>query len=398
MARVLFVTWNGGGNLLPALGIARVLADRGHAIAFLGQQTQQRRVEVAGFAFIPYASIPAWESTAPPSATEAQALVIRDIWLNTDMTNDVVALLARQPADLVVVDCMLAGVLAGSQAFGVPTVVLVHSLYASTLPARDALVARGNQLRMKVGLPPIDADAVRWESKDLVLVTTLHELDAVEADPVPNVRYVGPVFERQPLPIGWDLPWVAAIPRPLVLASFSTNPWQGSVGAQQQVLDALVDLPARVLLLTGGAIAPEALTPPVNAAVYGFVAHAAVMPYAALVLSNAGHGTVMSALVHGIPLVCRPSLAADQPIIAARVEALGAGRAVPPDANAQEIRSPVAQVLGTPAYGIAAQRLAALIAREDGAVRGAAELEACLSSLGTSPAPQLNRRVPACGS
>jgi MGT family glycosyltransferase len=385
MARVLFVTWNGGGNLIPALGIARVLADSGHAVAFLGQETQQRRVEAAGFAFTPYASIPAWQSTAPLSATEAQALVVRNIWLNPGMTDDVGALLARQPADLVVVDCMLVGVLAGSQAFGVPTVVLMHSLYASTLPVRDALLAMGNQLRMKVGLPPIDADAVRWENKDLVLVTTLRELDGVEADPAPNVRYVGPVFERQSLPIGWDLPWDRGDPRPLVLASFTTNPWQGSVGAQQQVLDALADLPARVLLLTGGAIAPEALTPPANAVVHVFVPHAAVLPHTALVFSNAGHGTVMSALAHGVPLVCRPSLAADQPIIAARVEALGAGKAIAPDADADAIRSAVTQVLGTPAYRVAAQRLAALIAREDGAAQGAAELEACVSPLSTSP-------------
>jgi UDP:flavonoid glycosyltransferase YjiC (YdhE family) len=169
MARVLFVTWNGGGNLIPALGIARVLGKRGHVVAFLGQDTQRRHVEAADVAFTAYASIPAWERATPPSPAQAQGTVMRTVWLNTGMADEVVALLARQPADLVVVDCMLAGVLASSHTFGVPTAVLVHSLYASALPARDALVATGNRLRVEAGLPPLHADTVRWESKDLVL-------------------------------------------------------------------------------------------------------------------------------------------------------------------------------------------------------------------------------------
>jgi UDP:flavonoid glycosyltransferase YjiC (YdhE family) len=397
MARQLFVTWNGGGNLVPALGIARMLGERGHVVAFLGQDTQQRRIEAADFGFAAYASVPPWAGTTPLSPAQAQGQIMRNIWLNTGMADDVVTLLARQPVDLVVIDCMLAGVLAGSQAFGVPTVVLVHSLYVSVLSARDTLITVGNRLRVEAGLPPLDTDAVRWENKDLVLVTTLRELDGVPADPAPNVRYVGPVFERQPLPTPWELPWDREGLRPLVLASFSTNPWQGSAVALQQVLDALADLPLRVLLLTGGAVAPSALTPPANAAVSGFVPHAAVLPYAALAITHAGHGTVMNALAHGVPLVCRPSLAADQPIIAARVQALRAGKTVAPDAGADTIRSAVMQVLGTPTYRIAAQRLAALIARENGAAKGAAELEACMSSR-HKPTPQLNRRVPVCGS
>jgi MGT family glycosyltransferase len=376
MARVLFVTWNDGGNQTPALGIARALTERGHAVAFLGQETQERRIEAAGFTFTAYASIPAWDSTAPRSAAEGQRLILRDVWLNASLADEVVALLARQPADLVVVDCMLAGVLAGSHAFGAPTAVLVHSLYASTLPARDALVVMGNRMRVEAGLPPLDAAAVRWESKDLVLVTTLRELDGVAADPAPNVRYVGPVFERPPVPADWHLPWDRDDPRPLVLASFSTNPWQSPPDALQQVLDALADLPLRVLLTTGGAVAPEALTPPANAAVYGFVPHGAVLPQAALAITHAGHGSVMTALAHGVPLVCKPSLGADQPIIAARVEALGAGKAIAHDAGATELRGAVTQVVGTPAYRAAARRLAELIAREDGAAHGAAELEA----------------------
>ena len=185
---------------------------------------------------------------------------------------------------------------------------------------------------------------------------------------------MGPVFERQPMPPDWRFPWDRDDPRPLVVASFSTMPGQTEPSTLQRVLDALESLPLRVLLTTGP-FSPETLTIPPNAAVFGYVPHAAVLPHAALAINHAGHGSVMAALAHGVPLVCLPTLGADQGIIAGRVEALGAGKALPSQAGANELRSAVEQVMATPAYRVAAERLARLIGREDGATNGASALE-----------------------
>jgi hypothetical protein len=38
MARILWLNWSGGGNLPPSLGIARVLTERGHELAFAAGQ------------------------------------------------------------------------------------------------------------------------------------------------------------------------------------------------------------------------------------------------------------------------------------------------------------------------------------------------------------------------
>lgn len=114
--------------------------------------------------------------------------------------DDLVAVLAREPADAVVIDCMLAGVLGRSAESGAPTAVLVHGLYHCVLPVRDAMLAAGIGLLAQAGLPPPDPVAVKWENKDLVLVTSLYELDGVTADPAPNVRYVGPAFAWPPAP------------------------------------------------------------------------------------------------------------------------------------------------------------------------------------------------------
>ncbi len=49
MARILWLNWSGGGNLPPSLGIARVLTERGHSVAFAGRPEMVPRVQRAGF-------------------------------------------------------------------------------------------------------------------------------------------------------------------------------------------------------------------------------------------------------------------------------------------------------------------------------------------------------------
>ena len=53
MSNILFVTWDGGGNVPPALGIAAELASRSHGVRFLGHSGQYESITRAGFAFTP---------------------------------------------------------------------------------------------------------------------------------------------------------------------------------------------------------------------------------------------------------------------------------------------------------------------------------------------------------
>ncbi len=46
---ILWLNWSGGGNLPPSLGIARVLTERGHTVAFAGRPEMVPRVDAAGF-------------------------------------------------------------------------------------------------------------------------------------------------------------------------------------------------------------------------------------------------------------------------------------------------------------------------------------------------------------
>lgn len=112
-----------------------------------------------------------------------------------------------------------------------------------------------------------------------------------------------------------------------------------------------------------------------NAVVLQHVPHHDVLPHVSVMVSHAGHGSVLTALAHGVPLVCLPNPVADQPGIAARVEALGAGRALDGDnASADEIGAAVRQVLDNSSYAAAARHLATVISNTDGARLAADQL------------------------
>jgi UDP:flavonoid glycosyltransferase YjiC (YdhE family) len=51
MMRFAFVTWDGGGNVSPAMGLAQELTRRRRAVVFLGYEVQRTRVQAQGMAF-----------------------------------------------------------------------------------------------------------------------------------------------------------------------------------------------------------------------------------------------------------------------------------------------------------------------------------------------------------
>jgi MGT family glycosyltransferase len=115
-----------------------------------------------------------------------------------------------------------------------------------------------------------------------------------------------------------------------------------------------------------------------NVVVGGYVPHATVLPQAELVVCHAGLWTVMTALRYGVPLLCAP-LGRDQPNNASRVEAVGAGRVLRPDADVPTIREALVQVLADESYRKAASRMEAAIASSGGAAAAADELESLVA-------------------
>lgn len=193
------------------------------------------------------------------------------------------------------------------------------------------------------------------------LCTSVSELDPLAAQTPPSFQYIGPIFERTQAS-GWRAPWAADDPRPLVLVSFSTGPYWDQASRIRRTIEALADEHCRVLVTTGSTDVAD-IAVPRNIVLIRHLPHSEILPHVAITVTHAGHGTVSASLAHGVPMICLPNPAADQPALAGRVQALGAGIALDGEnATAVEIAAAVHQVLAHASYASAARRLAKTIA------------------------------------
>lgn len=362
MADVLIVTWDGGGNVPPALALADELRRRQHAVRFLGHEQQRASLEAGGFAFAAYRHARPWSSTAPVEGLSGAFAIFR-MFADRGPGRDLLEELAEHPADVLVVDCMSLGCLEAAERAGLPRAVLAHSFYGflSTLWAKGPV---GMFARLH-GLHPVRL----WRNAPRLLLATDRELDPVADARLPaSARYVGVV---QPAP-------KTAPPRPpggqpRILVSLSTLYVAGQESVLQNVLDALATLPVHTVVTTGRGVDPRRLHAPANAEVHEFLPHDEVLPTVDLLVGHGGHATTMRALAHDLPLVVLPvHPAVDMKMIGRSVEAAGAGRLLSRTATPGQIRVAVEELLADGPHRQACARVGARLRAQDG-VRVAAD-------------------------
>jgi UDP:flavonoid glycosyltransferase YjiC (YdhE family) len=376
MTRYLFLTWPGGGNQPPAIGLAQEFRSRGHEIVFAGYAPQQPRFAEQGFRFVVLTGSQAALGSIPP---EDGLAAIRDgIVLCAPQLEEVPEVFAGQRADVLVVDCMLLAALMAVERAHLPAAVLVHSPPGALLhpdrPLWRAVLPALNALRASSGLEPVDRPWETWAGASAIC-TSIAQLDPDREEIPPECEYVGPIFESVP-PSGWRSPWSKDDERPLILVSFSTGQTFPQRSRIERSLEGLAGKPYRVLV-TGNNADIAGIEAPANAVLVEHVPHGEILPDVAVAVTHAGHGTIAASLAHGVPLVCLPNpLVADQPALASQVERLGAGRALDGEAaTAADIAAAVEEAVAAPTYRAAAQGLAQLIADAPGATGAAAQLE-----------------------
>lgn len=331
-----------------------------------------------------------------------------------DVAIDCSERLTEWRADVVVFDWMLVGAAIAAERADLPAVTLVHCPY--TLPvagvppmglglrpmrgrvgaARDRLLRAGitrclasigeqvvGEACAEQNLGPLD----HWEDQLLgvraIYMMTAAELDFASHGALPaNVHYVGPAFE--PCEQQWRSPWPDTNSDPLVVISFSTS-YMNQVALVQRVLDAVEGLQVRALLTAGPALDVDRLRIPQNTRVSTFVPHRSVFPHASLVITHAGWQTINAALADGVPLVCVPD-GRDQPDNAARVLANGAGLRVSKRASTRKLRTAIVHALRDPELKEGAHAMSLALARSDGALKVAEEVERMRAPQGRAPA------------
>jgi MGT family glycosyltransferase len=399
--RFLLAVIDAGGTVPPALSLGAELVQRGHYVRVLADPTIEPAAKSAGCAFSPWREAPHFTSVteqttliaALEGANPYRAFRSAKGYAGKTMTSrfarDVVSTVRESPVDAILADG-LPGILIGAQATRRPTAALVAQTYVRPTPglpllgtgwspgqsllgkARDKVVPRAASWLVTPTLPRLNAVVERYELLPLdnvfevfdrcsrVLVMTSPSFDFTAPHLPENVRYVGPQLDDP----AWaaDVKWQRQGSEPLVLVATSSI-YQDQIDLLGRIAEALRQLPVRAVLTTGRAVDPAAIQPGPNVEVLRTAPHARVLRDASVVVTHAGHGTVLKSLAAGVPLVCIP-MGRDQKDNTVRVLRLGAGIRLSKKSTPAQIAAAVTEILERPHYRAAARRFAEVLAWE----------------------------------
>ncbi|MFG1401041.1 nucleotide disphospho-sugar-binding domain-containing protein [Xanthobacter sediminis] len=396
MKSFLLATFEGGGSVTPVLEVARRLVARGHRVRLMSDACNRVDALATGARFVPWTIAPSkigrtrefdlFRDWAAPTPIEGIMAACHAQFTGPAraFADDIMAELAREPADLVVANELLFGTHLGCEAVGQNMVLLgvninlfppagVPPMGPGLMPAataqeaaeheavRDGIRAAFdagalpalNAARESLGLLPLAHLVDQHRAGRALLLATSRAFDFAP-DPVPEgLHYVGPVLAEPGWAATFESPFARDDRRPLVAVAFSTT-FQNHAGTVRNVVDALARLPARGLVTLGGSLLRSELAAiPDNVAVIDTAPHGELMRDAAVVVTHGGHGTVMKALAAGCPLLVMPH-GRDQADNAARVAARGAGLTLDAAAGVDEIHAALRRLLDEPGFTDAA--------------------------------------------
>jgi len=341
--RVLIASWNGGGNVPPALNLGSRLVRRGHRVRLLGWPATAGAAAAAGLEFGTYPTAPQWPEERVHE--DDWDLLGECLW-GERCAADVRDAVRAFGADVLVVDCMLRAGFDAARTCSVSTVALVHVSYYEFLHGWGS-AAMGTDVATL--LAPCAA----------VLAVSVPGFDPPGPLPAGH-EYVGSIGypgRRELEPELRDR--LAAPGPPWVLISLSTTTQHGQRATLERILTAVGDLPVHALVTLAGTVTAGELRPPPNVILTGHQPHDALLPHVAAFVTHAGLAGVTTALDAGVPMVCIPQ-GRDQDGNAARVAATGTGVALDADAGPAAIAAALRAVLDEASYRQAAQRIARL--------------------------------------
>jgi UDP:flavonoid glycosyltransferase YjiC (YdhE family) len=359
--RVLFTFAGGSGHLDPLVPLARAAAARGHTVAFSGRPWMTPQVEALGFAAFGAGTDAGLTPKRLPLATVNLAQDIRDIGtgfgrrVGGSRAAGLLPLCTEWQPDLLVYEETDFGAMVAAEKLSVPhAMVLVIAAGGFVRP--EAVAGPLNEVRAAHGLPP---DPDLWQLSRYLVLSPFAPSYRDPGYPLPvtahGYRVVTPRSPPADAAIAWP-PDPSGAPRVYFTLGTIYNMESGDLF--QRVLAGLRELPIRLIVTVGCDFDLTELGPqPANVRIERFIPQAALLPDCDLVVAHGGSGSVTGALAHGLPMVLIP-MGADQPLNAARCEALGVAVALDAlTATPQEVSAAVRRVLAEPSYRSAAGRL-----------------------------------------
>jgi UDP:flavonoid glycosyltransferase YjiC (YdhE family) len=376
------------------LALGARLLERGHEVTLETWERWRADVERSGLRFVPAPEYPVFPTRDHP-IKPYQAVV-----LSTPKTRG--AIVAAAP-DVVVHDILTIAPALAAELEGVPVATLIPHVYPGpeaglppyalgARPPRTPLgkalwralqgplergLERGrdelNETRSRLGLAPLER-LLGGISERLALVGTFPQLEYPRRWPA-NAHVVGPLL--------WEPPYHDVAPPPgrdpLVLVAPSTA-HDADHRLVRCALAGLAREPVRVLAVINrrpaAAHPPTVPIPvPANGRLVEWVSYSRSMPGCELVITHAGHGTLVRALASGCPVVAVPH-SGDMAENAARADWAGVGVRLPWRLlTPTTLRLAVRRALESPRLADRAVELRQWAVANDGAMRAAELVE-----------------------
>ena len=367
--RVLFTVTPSWGHIHPMVPLARALADGGDTVLWATAREVIPRLEREGFqtataglsrpeGMAEFARrFPECELLPLPERPDFMFARLFGTVRAAPMLADLVPVAKEWRPDLVVNDATdFAGPIVAA-VVGVPSVT--HS-FGSLLP--EGQIARtGDEvasLWTEQGLKPRPYGG----SYDHLYIDIYPpSLQTSGRAHVPATQLLGPsafaIGGDESLPDGLIEGTVA----PLLYVTFGTLLSNDEV--LSTVVQAVRDLPVRVVVTVGPAGDPAALGPqPSNVHVARYIPQDQLLPHCAAVVSHAGSGTFLATVAAGLPQLCLPQ-AADQFLNAAACDRAAVGLTIEPGAvSGERVRDAVERLLSDGTFRTAAHRVSDEIA------------------------------------
>lgn len=418
MAAIMLTAMPFAGHARPIRAVTAELVRRGHDVRVYTGQSYVERFEEVGARGVPWQVAPDFDERDFAASFPRmrgrkgfrQVLInLEDLFLGTApaQLTDLEAAYREEPWDLLAGDPMALGTRFAAERLGSPWATIspiavwlpgkgipptglgltpatgaLGRLWQGALGAASGvgvrvLTSRYQRTRRGVGLPPDgETFATMWYSPQLVVATGSSGLDYPRTDLAGHIRFVGDLTDDGEPPADAALPdwW------PDVLRSEApvVHVTQGTANVDPHdlilpTLEALADRDVLVVVGLGHRTPPLPGPLPANARVAPMVPYPELLPRSAAMITNGGYGAVLQALRHDLPLVVAGG-DLDKPEVAARIGWHGAGidlRTGRPRPAA--IAAAYDEVVGDPAYRMAAARLGAEL-RALGGTRVAADL------------------------
>lgn len=374
---MIVATNEGGGDIQPLLAIAGGLLARGHTIVGFGDASVPPKMAPLGISTIVAApelalgaqyAAAARETGHLPPERQTEWLCDRLITWAERLAPVIEQAAEEQRADVLVAAQFGSGaVRLAAERCRLPWVAVNSTFYVGPNPPRPLEADFGTRTALFR-----DFFAPNLDRATLVLHASDPEFDFGFDGLPPHHHYAGPLFWN---PID-DCPSYLAEPGdPWALVTLSTHT-QDDVPIARASLEGFRELPVRVLLTLGGHADEDLGTLPENARVERYVAHDPVLERAALMVSSAGHGAVMRALWHGVPMILVP-WGRDQGGVAARAARLGTAAIIARGQLTAELLGTTARrLLEDPAIAARAKSISRRMRTEDPVAKACTMLEA----------------------